>query len=200
MDAKIDLIYKLNGEGIEEGIDIFELAPVLLSFGELVNEAYRTVYPSHPDISVNVKPFKKGSFDINIVMFLKENLNGLIQFVNSNQVQEIKQLLECIGLIAGGGAGFISLVKLITFLKGKAKKVEKVGQKEYRYYSDNRDSLIVNEGVHNLYQNCTIQQTIYGSLAKPLEIVNIETTESYIQNDEENTKIIYDKRIVVFGK
>jgi hypothetical protein len=193
MDTKINLIYKLNGEGIEEGIDIFELAPVLMSFGELVNEAHRTIYPSHPDISVNVKPFKRGSFEINILMFAKDNLKDLLQFVNSDQVQEIKQLLECIGLITGGG---ISLVKLITFLKGKPKKVEKSGLTEYKYYSDNENSLMVNEKVHNLYQNCTIQQSIYGSLAKPLEIINVETTESYIQNDEDNSRIIYDKKII----
>ncbi len=65
MKKGVDLIYKLNGD-IEDGIDVFEFAPFLLSFGQLINEAHKTLYPDEPEIAVNIKPIEKGSFEVNI--------------------------------------------------------------------------------------------------------------------------------------
>lgn len=71
MSSKVNLIYKLSGQGIEDGIDVFELSPILLSFGKMITEAHRVVYPDHREIAVNIKPFQKGSFEIDILMFAK---------------------------------------------------------------------------------------------------------------------------------
>ena len=57
MTKKIDLIYKLDGT--IDGIDLFELSPILLSVGQLIKRSNDIVNPLGKDIGINVKPFEK---------------------------------------------------------------------------------------------------------------------------------------------
>ena len=116
MKKGVDLIYKLNGD-IEDGIDVFELAPFLLSFGKLINEAHRTLYPNEPEIAVNVKPFEKGSFEVNIWVYAKDVIQQLLTYINNDTGKNIKDVLVNLGLITGISG--INLLKIITFLKRK---------------------------------------------------------------------------------
>src|SRR4030042_4849898 len=75
----IDLIYKLNGK-IDEGINVFELSPILLSVGTLIKEAHRTLYPDDREVAINIKPFERGSFEIDILMFAKTTLDQFLDF------------------------------------------------------------------------------------------------------------------------
>ena len=65
---KVDLIYKLNGD-FENGIDVFELSPVLLSLGQLITESQKTLYPDRLPLVVNIRPFKEGGIaDVSLVI------------------------------------------------------------------------------------------------------------------------------------
>jgi len=193
MRKGVDLIYKLNGD-IEEGINVFELSPILLSFGKLINEAHNILYPDDKEVAVNIKPFQKGSFEINILMFPKDHVQQLINFVNSDRGKNITAVLTYLGFISQFSG--VTLIQVISYLKGKLKRVEPLDSGEYRYYSDDTSSIVVTKEVNALYQNCHIQQTIYNGFAKPLELNNVESIESFIKNDEEKTKVVYNKEIV----
>jgi len=191
MPKKVNFIYRLDGQDMSDGLDVFELAPILLSVGELIKESNRTLNPYGKDIAVNVKPFEKGSFIIDILLFAGSNYQQIIDLVNNNSIQEIKELLEWIGLI-GGGTSY-SLVWLIKKLKGKPKTVEQISANEIRYTAENNITYTVNPKVAQLFQNCKIQNLIYSAYGKPLENENIEDVECYLKDEKENTNVIFEK-------
>lgn len=185
----IDLIYRLDGERekIENGFSVFEIAPILLSVGELIKESNKTLYPLGRDIAVNVKPFREGSFIIDIVIFAQNNFQEIIDYVDRNDVQQIKELLEWIGIIVvGATATKCSLYKLIKFLHGKPKTVEKINPNEIRYTGEDGNSITVNKQVHQLFQNCNIQNVFYNGFGKPLEQSGVTKIETYLKDSNQS--------------
>lgn len=192
----LDLIYKLNGD-IEDGINVFELSPILLSVGKLINEAHKTLYPYDQEIAVNVKPFKKGSFEINIMMFANEMAEQSLAFINSDTGKNIGQVLTYLGFVSQvSGINAPSLIETIKRMKGKTKTVEPLQSGDVRYSSEEGVSMTVPKEVHALYQNCTIQQHFYNGVAKPLEIPQVGSVESYIKSEEDQTKTVLTHDIV----
>jgi len=195
---KIDLIYKLNGD-FEDGIDVFELAPVLLSIGQLISESQKILYPDRPPLAVNVRPFKEGSFDIQIILHPVSNIQKILDIIRSPGGSDIKELLQYIGLIiptvGAVGAGGVSLIKLIKWLKGKPKNIEKTNAPELKYFDNNGNGILVDPKIHALYQNVTIQQTIYNGIARPFENKHVKNIECFIKDDQ-NTREIIESDIV----
>lgn len=189
----VDLIYKLNGD-IDEGINVYDLSPILLSFGRLITEAHKTLYPETKEIAVNIKPFSKGSFEINLLVFAQDHIQDLLAFLSSDTGKLIAGTLTYLGFVQSTSG--ISVLQLISWLKGKAKRIERLDSGEVRYYSDDNTSITVSKEVSNLYQNCTIQQNIYNGVGKPLEIEGVSSVESYIKQNEATTKVVYSKEIV----
>lgn len=193
--GKINLIYKFNGEHVEDGIDVFEFAPILLSFGSLITEAHSTLYPEQPNIAVKIKPIKNGSYIIDLIMFSANPVHEFFNFMHSSsQGQDIIDTLNCIGLLASTSG--INLLNLIGFLKGKPKEIKELDSGDVEYTSNNDSVILVNSKVNNLYKNCNIQQYIYRGIAKPLELDCIDAAESYLESDPISTKVSHQKDIV----
>lgn len=192
---KVNLIYKLNGD-FEDGINVFELAPTLLAIGQLISESQKTLFPDKEPIAINVKPFENGSFDVSIMMFAKSNLQQLLSLIRSQSGKDIADVLAFIGLIiVAGTPPTITLLKLIKWLKGKPKSIEKENTGDYKYIDNSNNSVSVPVQVHALYQNVNIQQTIYNGIAKPLENDKVKNIECSIKNAEE-TKTLIEKDII----
>ena len=185
----LNLIYKLSGteEKIETGLSVFDIAPILLSVGELIRKSNQILYPEGREIAVNVKPFRQGSFIIDIVIFAHNKFRDLISFVNQEEVEQVKTLLEWIGIICGTSA---SLCGLIRFLKGKPKTIEQLTPNEIRYTGEDNASITVPREVHQLFQNCNIQTIAYHALGKPLEQEGIVKVETYLEN-ENNERVVF---------
>ncbi len=136
------------------------------------------------------------TFIIDIVIFAQNNLQEILDYVDRDNVQQIKELLEWIGIIVGSPiAGGVSLYKLITFLKGKPKTVEKIKPDEIRYTGEDGNSITVPKQVHQLFQNCTIQNVFYNGFGKPLEQNGISKIETYLKDDNKS-----DSSTVEFSK
>lgn len=185
MENKLDLIYKLDGQ-FEEGVDVFEISPILLHLGELIQESNKILFPDGKEVSVNVRPFEKGSFLVDILIFSSTHLEQLKAYVNQDSVKQIKELLEWIGLVKGLliGGGALSLLALILKLRGKPKSVEKTGPDEYRYTSNEGNSITVKSPVHNLFQNPTIQTAVFNTYGKPFENEQIKGIRTYTKEAE----------------
>ena len=184
--TKTNFIYELGGDVGE--IDVFELAPTLLSLGQLIQEANRTLYPQGQEIAVNVKPFKQGSFIVDIVLF-PTHLQQLIDLIQHTSPEQVKHLLQSLGFIAGGlGTASVSVLGAIKLLKGKVQKVEELKPGEFRYSSDD-NSVTVGKDIHNLIQNSTITQNIFNVFGKPLEKENVDYIDSYLKGEKEQTKV-----------
>lgn len=191
MNKGIDLIYKLNGN-IDEGISVYELSPILLSIGKLINEAHKVLYPSDKEVAINIKPFDKGSFEINILMFAKDIIQQALDFLNTDTGKNITLTLAYLGYTSQFLG--INLIELISLLKGKkVKSIEPLKSGELRFNSDDNTSVTVIKEVGNLYLNYNVHQYIGPAVVKPLEIPEVTSVESFIKYDEEATKVVYNK-------
>ena len=157
-DNHVNFVYKLDGDVTE--IDIFKLAPTLLALGELIQESHQQVNPEGRQIGVNVKPFRQGSFIVDLTVFPQSNLQQLLDLLNTHPVEQVKTLLEWIGLITGG-TGVVWVLQLIRWLNGKPKAVDEIKPGEFRYTAGDDKSITVNAPVHQLFSNSSITNHIY---------------------------------------
>ena len=188
--AESHLVYKLEGD-IKE-IDVFRLAPTLLALGGLIQESNRELFPEGQDVGVNVKPFREGSFIVDLTLFSPSHLQQLINFLTPHSLEQLNSLLQSIGLVSTGiGTTAIGAVQAIKFLKGKPKSVEEVGPGEFRYTSQEDNSITVGGNVHTLLSNASITQNIYQIYGPPMsEEPAIDDVKTYIEGDEMSAVIV----------
>lgn len=183
----VDFIIKMDGSDIEKGLDLFEFAPSLLSLGTVVKESSKII-GIKKEIGINIKPIEKGSFLIELAFFTNNglSLNELFKFTQDNDVKNIKEVLEWIGLIGGGCT--VVATSLIQFIKWRDKnknaKREEVEPNKIKY-TENDQSITVNGNVENIYNSPVVHQHIYPAL-RQLEKSGIDTFESYIKGEESN--------------
>ena len=190
INNKVNLIIKLEGPAIEEGLNLFDLVPSLIAIGNVITESNKIVNPEGREIAINIKPFEKGSFIIDLYLFAQTNFNQILSFISSDYAEQIKTLLEWIGLtvaIAGGGKGLIQLIK---FLKDKPQNVEKLSSGDIRYTNKNGQSFTTNEKVNKLYNNCVIQNNAYQGFGKLLQQKGINEINTYIKDDIKSLETI----------
>ena len=160
----------------------FKLAPTLLALGELIQNSNDLVNPGGRQIGVNVKPFREGSFIVGLNVFPDSNLQQLLSIFDIHRVEQVKKLLEWIGLIAGTPIGALQLIK---WLRGKPKAVEECDPGEFRYTAADNRSITVNSQVHTLVSNSTITNNINNVFVVPLEqLPSINDVKTFIEDDE----------------
>jgi len=185
-DNQINLVYKLNGDVRE--VDVFQLAPTLLALGELIQEGNQEVNPGGRQIGVNVKPFREGSFIVDLTVFPQSHLQQFLDLLSTHPVDQIKTVLEWIGLVAGTPFGAVQLVK---WLKGKPKSVEEVGPGELRYTAVDDRSITVAGPVHKLVSNSSITNNIYRVYGAPIERQeSISDVKTYIEDHGESEVVV----------
>jgi len=190
INSKVNLIIKLEGPAIEEGLNLFDLAPSLIAIGNVITESNKIVNPEGREIAINIKPFEKGSFIIDLYLFAQTNFDQILSFISSDYAEQIKTLLEWIGLtVAIGGVGK-GLIQLIKFLKGKPQNVEKLSSGDIRYTNKNGQSFTTNEKVNKLYNNCVIQNNTYQGFGKLLQQKGINEINTYIKDDIKSLETI----------
>jgi hypothetical protein len=190
-NLNVNLVYKLNGN-FEDGLDVFELAPILLSIGELVRESNRIINPGSSELGISIKPFQEGSFIIDIVIFAQNNLMQLVDVVNNDPVQQTKNVLEWVGIIkSGANIASISVFGLIRWLKGKPKKISQL-ENGYQYTNIKGETVMVPKEVHAIYNNCVFQKTINNGITRPLSNSSVETIKTFLK-DEIDTELEISK-------
>jgi hypothetical protein len=184
-DNHLNFVYQLEGDVKE--IDVFKLAPTLLALGQLIQESNRALYPdSGKEIGVNVKPFREGSFIVDLTIFADSQLRQLLEFWHPHSIEQLKALLESIGLIGTETTGVvIGVVKAIKFLKGKPKTVEEIKPGEFRLTTIDDRSITVDQSTHTLLNNSTVTQNIYKIYADPMEAqASITDVKTYLKEDK----------------
>lgn len=189
----VNLIYKLEGE-FEDGIDVFALAPVLLSVGQLIQESNKTVNPAGDEITVNVKPFEEGCFIVDIALVPANVLEQIARTLLHTDLSNIKTLLKCIGLIGGGTiTGGATLYKLMKVLRGPPKETKTLPDGSVSYTAQHGTQIIVNGPVHNLFQNPVVAEAAARSIVAPLENEKVTDIKTYLKADEEHTAVKFDR-------
>jgi hypothetical protein len=182
MPDNVNFIYELEGEVSE--IDIFKLAPTLLALGNLLQQSNQLIFPQGREIGVNVKPFRPGSFIVDVSIFAPSHIQQAIDFFTPHSIEQLKTLLECIGLTVGGTS--YGVVQAIKFLKGKPAKVEEIAPGEFRYNSHDGNAITVNGPVNTLLSDSTVTQNILNVFVAPMEYAAIDDIKTYIEGDEKS--------------
>jgi len=133
------LIYKLSDVNADDGVDIFEIAPVLLQFGELVRSA-NGVLDFGLDIDVRVKPFREGSW---ITEFVLQGsiVYDLLSFLGTKDGQDLATLMAILGL--GAKDGVAGLARVVRFVSGKVANFRRNHDDTVTYISDAGEELTV---------------------------------------------------------
>jgi hypothetical protein len=182
----LNFVYQLEGDVTE--VDVFKLAPTLLALGELIQESNRELHPDGPQVAVNVKPFREGSFIVDLTLFPTSNLQQLLDLFTPHSLEQLKALLEVIGLIAGGAtATGVGVVKTLRFLHGKPKTVEEIKPGEFRLTTVDDRSITVDRSTHLLLQNSSITNNVFKVYGDPFDaqpdIVDVKT---YLKGDNDS--------------
>jgi len=163
--AQIQVVY--SGEAVRAGsMDVQELAPALLSMGELYQGANRILNGDRAKISVHVKSgFQRGSFEISL-----EVIQDLISQAKSLLLgDDIIAAQNLIKLIFGGG----SLFGLIKWLRGRRpSKTTILESGNVRIEIQNAHIEVPSE-VARLYQENTVRKAALG-VVKPLDKEGID--------------------------
>ena len=79
----VEVIYQLDDVNVEEGVDVFEIAPILMHFGELIRSA-NSILGYEQKNDVRIKPFKEGSW---ITQFVLENtyISNILGYLQSKE-------------------------------------------------------------------------------------------------------------------
>lgn len=168
--AVFEIAYE--GPAVDDGImDVRELAPALLSLGNLIENSNLIV--GSPDIKVKVvvrSSFKKGSFQValELICNLAEQVRMFLDLKNAELFSE--KLLALIGFTSVTG---LSLITFIKWLKGrdiKSATVLENGNVRIELEGDNGkfDWVEVDEKVIRLYRDRTARENLKGILT-PLE-------------------------------
>lgn len=193
-DSTINLVYKLDGD-IQE-VDVFQLAPTLLALGELVQESNQELNPAGRQIGVNVKPFRQGSFIVDLTVFPQSHLQQFFDILSSHPIDQVKTLLEWIGLIAGTPVGAVQVLK---FLRGRPKAIDQVGPGEFRYTAGDDRSITVSGPVHQLISNTKITNNIYRVYAEPVEKqLAVDDVKTYLEADPSSEVMVTRNDVPAF--
>ena len=185
---QVRLVYALEGE--VDSVDVFALAPALLSLGSLIQNSARTLNQLDGRVAVNVRPFRPGSFHVDIVLFgqhAQEIAQGTLGPVLS--ATRIIDVLKAIGLVKDLRDGAIQVLKK---LGRKPAQIEEVRPGEFRLTAGDT-SITVNGNVHTLIQNQTVMGLAEKTYGDSMKDPGVKAVRSFLSDQEDETAVSVTK-------
>jgi hypothetical protein len=157
-------------------IDVRELAPALLAFGDIVEQANMTLNDGRTSVALRVNAsFKSGCFgiDFSVVQSLMSQVSGLFK---EPGVVAAKDLAEQIGFVYGkGAAATLGVIGVIRWLRNrKINKVVLLDNGRARIEVDG-DRLETEQRTIALLRNLKLRQALEAAIVEPLEREGFES-------------------------
>jgi hypothetical protein len=190
-EAHITMVF--DGVAVKNGqIDVQDLAPALLTIGQLIQTANTEINGNKAQISVKVRATAEGSFEVNLSLLqsLMESAKALFDFSVQNKdgiaaANELADLLFKVGggVVTGSAALGGGLWALLKFLRGrKPDKIEQKGKEVHVIIGD--ATFITNARTVQLAESVTVREQAKKAVAI-LSKNGIDTIK--IKRDKEET-------------
>ena len=187
---KLQVVYKLEGIDAEDGVDVFEIAPILMHFGDLVRSA-NSVLGYDQKIDVKIKPVRAGSWIADFV-FQQTQITHLLNYLHTPEGTNLALLMAFLGLSPKDG--IVGIVEVIRFTKGFVNKFTKNSEKEtVTYESPTGEKMEISTAEHRLIQSPLIQNNYYNCVISPFDKFPTTTGVSFENIDDSNQKQIFLK-------
>ncbi len=191
-----DFKVSFSGLAVENGeIDVNELAPALLAFGDLIQISNRAINGDTSKMTVKVKATSHGSFEILLTVSQDTNFLAQVQefleFAKNNKegIESASNLVNLLFQTVAGGVAFGGgLFALLKFLKGKKPdKIEHHDDKTVQlHFGDN--VFITNNYVYELAKNPQVREATEKAM-KPLKSDGIDSLSIKLNENTEPLNI-----------
>lgn len=141
-----EIEYKLEGIDFNEGIDVYQLIPYLVEFGDLIKETVKEL-GYEEEVSVKIRPFKQGSF---ITEFVITYGNDLINLFTSKEATALATALTILGFIKVKDT---CLPKIIKAVKGNVSDYKETEDGSFIYEGRNGQQIKVDGNIHKIVQS-----------------------------------------------
>lgn len=176
----MDTDFKIKFDGEQHQIDANILINNLIHTTSIIQEINRELH-SGKTIDIKIKALQKGSFliHIDLVETTFDSLKNLLTREN----------IETAGAIIGG---FVGLIELKKFLKGKEIKSQEEVKNKIKIENENGEVIYIENFVYSVYQNNTIVKDALSQSFETLE--NDSSITGYeITDRNENPLVRVDK-------
>jgi Fe2+ or Zn2+ uptake regulation protein len=193
----VKTVIRYDGPNVDnKAMDIADLAPSLLSLSELIKDVNRKTNGKRAGIKVCVNAdLEQNCFEL-VVHVTQSLFDTMTVLISDHKVVQAKEILEWIGIISAGvSVPFVTLYKLIKFLKGKqVESVTKIKNKESKFEIEikakdtegNITEIRVSEHIYELYSS-------YETRKKAIEVITPLKKDGYTQMQFYNGKKIHEK-------
>ena len=193
----VKTVIRYDGPNVDnKAMDIADLAPSLLSLSELIKDVNRKTNGKRAGIKVCVNAdLEQNCFEL-VVHVTQSLFDTMTVLISDHKVVQAKEILEWIGIISAGvSVSFVTLYKLIKFLKGKqVESVTKIKNKESKFEIEikakdtegNITEIRVSEHIYELYSS-------YETRKKAIEVITPLKKDGYTQMQFYNGKKIHEK-------
>jgi hypothetical protein len=192
--AETSFEVKYDGEALRDGrMPVRDLAPALLSLGELFTEASLLLFPENEPVSLEIEATKEGSFDVGLIL----QAAGMAwdQISSMNPMEAGTSLILFKELVIGGSAD-MSLMGLVKRLKGQRITEEVEGPEPGRVTIKTADTeIVVRTEVAGLNRDSRIRKKLR-EVVEPLRREGVDILE--IRSDSEPTVELEEQDIPAF--
>jgi len=170
---------------VSHEMNVKDLAPALLSIGELIEDANTILNGDQAKIAVNIKATQPGSVIVSLSV-IQDFLKQAVSLFSSNEVNAIVnagQILTYLGL-AGGGIGVLGIIKWVK--NRDIKNITTLDDGNFRMEVSDGETRVVKSSEIKLFKFVNIRKHFETIIKKPLEKEGVEKV-SFIIADQQNT-------------
>lgn len=166
-----------DGPALKDGsMDVFDLAPALLSLGELLQDANAVLNGRHALLDVRLQAdFREGSFDYGVAVYVAW-VGGLNSILGHEGLRTAKEIAEYVGLVTGVQVSLFGFIRWLNGRKPVTATTLKSGAIQVTVTGDNNNVIIVPAEVYRLAESPKVRNDVAG-VVRPLEKSGITSLE-----------------------